>query len=74
MEIFLLKYDTNIGQTFLDSLDDVFSQMQHFILKKKEKPRKKFHKRVFDLDNHYVIKMRALDSDTMLDFALFDSR
>ena len=74
VEVTLLTYSKILGFDIKDALENSFDIKEHFVLKKDAPPRRRFNKAFLEMDDIYVIKLRALNANTNIDFALFDSK
>ena len=75
VEISVFHYDENMGERFLNEIKDESKIIQSFIYKKGSPPRKKIKvENKSDLKSHYIIRLRAIDCNTNINFAVYNSK
>lgn len=72
VEVSVLEYGKTKNDNFYDVIKDESNYLQKFTFKKGEIPRKKFSEAKLDIDSHYVIRMKAIDADTDVNFLIYD--
>ena len=72
VEVSVLEYGKTKNDNFYNVIKDESNYLQKFTFKKGEIPRKKFSEAVLDINSHYVIRMKAIDADTDVNFLIYD--
>lgn len=73
IEVSALNYDENKYQDFISMVTNEANYIQKFIFKKGELPRKRFYDHSVTTGTHIIARVKALDSDARINFAIYDS-
>jgi hypothetical protein len=72
VDVSVLEYGKTKNDNFYEVIKNDSNYLQHFTFKKGDIPRKKFSEVPLDIESHYVIRMKAIDADTDVNFIIYD--
>jgi len=73
IEVSALNYDESKYQDFISMVTNEDNYVQKFTFKKGDLPRKKFYEHSVAIDTHIIIRIKALDNNARVNFAIYDA-
>ena len=74
IEVSVLNFNEHKSENFTSLINNKSQVLQSFVYKKGSVPRKKMSKSMLDKQSHYVIKMKAIEKDARINFAIYDQQ
>lgn len=73
IEVSALNYDESKYQDFISMVTNEDNYVQKFTFKKGDLPRKKFYEHSVAVGTHIIVRIKAIDSNARVNFAIYDS-
>ena len=74
LQVDIFNYNSAFGESFLEIIKSDFNIIQSFIYKKGGSPRKKITSQRLNIRSHYIMRIRPVDANTNIFFAVYDKR
>ena len=73
LQVDVFNYNSGFGESFLEIIKDDRNILQSFTYKKGGSPRKKIDSEELNIRTHYIIRIRPIDANTNVFFAVYDN-